>query len=130
MTLVFHDRDGNEISIERFAELLADIDYRRIKQEHIRGWFVSTVWLPDLATTFGDGMPTWMFLGGPYETMIHAPEDEGGDWVYQVRHPTVKAAEEGHAQAVAWLLERIGPEVEMDEGLAALAAEMNTEGEL
>jgi len=84
--------------MERWAELLADREYRRVAEDTVGDAWVSTVWL---------GLDH-SFLGGPpltFETMIWSVE---GDKILDgpIRYATESAAIEGHRYIVAELRRR------------------------
>lgn len=80
-----------------WGRLMADQDYRIIKQDRISDFFVSTVWL-GIDHHFGGG-PPWIF-----ETMVFVNEDWEGE-APACRTPTEEAALAAHDQAVAWARE-------------------------
>lgn len=66
MSMRYVDRDGNPISMERFAELFGDEDYKRIGRDVLGPYEVSTIWLGiDLGAPFLPEMR--------YETMVFSP---------------------------------------------------------
>ncbi len=83
----FYDREGHEITMQRWGALLKGDDYRVIAQDRpVEGVLVSTVWL---------GLDHQFFTSGPpliFETMVFGgPLDE-----YQQRYSTEDAARRGH----------------------------------
>jgi hypothetical protein len=97
---LWFDRQGQPISYEEGARLLADGDARRVAQDVVivdgEPTWVSTVHLV-LNHNWGDGPPLI------FETMTFA-HDGPIDMVY--RYPTEAAALAGHDQAVAELREK------------------------
>lgn len=91
MTLGFYDRSGQEITLERYAELYADLEYRTIARDTIGTILVSTVWLGLDMMPIGIGVPLI------FESMLfQAWAPIGSD-----RYPTEAAALAGHDQLVA-----------------------------
>jgi hypothetical protein len=86
-----------------WGRLMEDRSYSIIKQEDIRQFFISTVWL---------GMDHGWMNEKPliFETMIFTPDDKDNKFVdYQTRYATEEEAIEGHIRAVnlvkEWILE-------------------------
>jgi len=94
--------------MDRWAELFASMEYKRVAQHWVRGWMISTVWL-GLDHNFGWGdCPPLIF-----ETMIFAPGDATDDErsrcdERQDRYGSEKAALDGHWRAVDWLCKQLG----------------------
>jgi len=68
MSLEYFDRDGSEISFERWVELKQDHGYSVLRQDTVGGTEVSTVWLGLNYEWDPDRMPLI------FETMIFSPE--------------------------------------------------------
>lgn len=96
----FYDRQGVEISMERYAQLHIDFDYKVLKQDDVLTpdgdmYWVSTVWLGMNHNYFDKGPPLI------FETMVF---EDGMSDVYCDRYPTERSAREGHALVVASLI--------------------------
>jgi hypothetical protein len=106
---MYYDRKGQPIDIMTWARSLEDHEGRIVAQHWVRGWMISTVWL-GLDHSFGHCRAPLIF-----ETMIFPPGDEAGGesiWFdeYQERYPTEEAAQAGHDRALAWIVEKLGPD--------------------
>jgi hypothetical protein len=93
--LPYYDRDGVQVSGERWAQLHSDVGYIVVRKSLVMlgdvEVTVSTVWV-GLSMQYGDGPPLifeTMYFGGPRD----------GELVD--RYPTELAALAGHDQAVA-----------------------------
>lgn len=60
----YYDREGNSLTLDEYARLMAQPEYVRVKKTDGDGWFVSTVWL-GLDHGFMDDGPPEIF-----ETML------------------------------------------------------------
>lgn len=59
---MFWDRIGSAISLETFRQLRADLAYRFLAREDVKGWEVVTAWLGmDQGTSELDGVPPLIF---------------------------------------------------------------------
>lgn len=93
----WYDKDGNPIGIERANRILGDHDYRRVAQETVGPYWVSTVLLV-LDHNFGVGPPLI------FETMVFVQEGEDEEISNLVwRYSTLGEAQEGHRAAVAMM---------------------------
>lgn len=95
--LPYYDREGEQISRDRWIELWPDLGYRNVSVTAIDDevW-VSTVWL-GIDHSFGTPGPPIIF-----ETMIFGGPHDQEQW----RYSTEAAALAGHDQAVALASER------------------------
>lgn len=97
---LYYDRVGNPVDMMTWAKTIENPVDKIVRQEHVDGWFVSTVFL-GLDHRFGDGPPLI------FETMIFPPgwPDDVPTWFeeYQERYSTEAEAVAGHDRAVAWL---------------------------
>lgn len=91
--IIFFDRAGQPLTIERANELLADTEYVRVAEHTEAGCWVSTVWLGTNRNILGVGPPQL------FETMIFGPVMDRYEW----RWPTEAAALTGHDQVVMHL---------------------------
>lgn len=94
---LYFDRQGNEISAEKWRDLLESAMYKVVavtESEPPGGWSVSTVWL-GLDHAFGDGPPRI------FETMVFGIAVEGEPDNYCRRYTTEAEAEAGHEEVVA-----------------------------
>lgn len=93
--LGIHDREGKPItSMERFALLLADVEYKVVKQEHVGPYWVSTIWV-GIDYNFGMGGPPLIF-----ETMVFGDTDDLSMDLDCHRWTTEQHAREGHEEIV------------------------------
>ncbi len=87
----YFDRQGNPISLKKFAMLFEDVDYRLIRQTNIGDVFVSTVWM---GIDHGFGYSDWPII---FETMVfgigHGDEE-------QYRYATEEEAISHHEKLV------------------------------
>lgn len=92
----FFDRQGNAISLKQWGELMeTDPDYKIVKQEEYKGYYVSTVWLGidhNFARFTDPTLPPHIF-----ETMIF--KDNWWTLDYQERYSTEAEALAGHEAA-------------------------------
>lgn len=87
---MLYDRKGQPITLERYAELMHDLSYRRVAEDRIGHVWVSTVWL---------GVNHQFIPGGPpliFETMIFGGPQDEDCW----RYSTEEEALAGHRLAV------------------------------
>lgn len=84
----YYDRDGKPITMEQWAALYEDRDYKIVSKTQLGDVLISTVWL-GIDHRFGFGELPVIF-----ETMIFPESD------YQERYATEAAALAGHDQAV------------------------------
>jgi len=96
-SIFYRDRQGESITLERYAELMGDLEYSRVARHEEAGHVVSTVWL---------GLDHGIFGGGPliFETMIFGPKVDGE---YQERYSTEADAQAGHERAIEHLRREI-----------------------
>jgi hypothetical protein len=101
---MYYDRQGHPLDLQAWAHKLEDMDYKIVRQDHVDGHFVSTVWL---------GLDHGMFGGPPliFETMIfdQRADAHSFDEVYCERYTTEDAARVGHDRAIEWLHEQLTP---------------------
>ena len=89
--MTYYDRQGQEISLMAWADLMENIEYKRVKLTGLGEWFISTVWL-GLDHSMCGAM--WIF-----ETMIY--EMESGRFLgFIERHSTEEEALMVHEQLV------------------------------
>jgi hypothetical protein len=88
----YMDREGNTIDLQKFAELMEDLEYKRVAESHVGPLWVSTVWL-GINHSFGSGPPQI------FETMVF-PEE--GVWDEEIceRYATEEEALAGHQRVV------------------------------
>jgi len=88
------DRAGRPITLEEFDRLLSDPDVRRVAEDVVGPYWISTVWLGLDHRFRGDGPPLI------FETMVFG--DGGGDMsgIDQRRWSTEDEARRGHAEIV------------------------------
>jgi hypothetical protein len=112
----YYDRQGRLISMNEWAELSADREYKRVAEATLSdGTWISTVWL-GIDHQFGDGPPlifeTMVFpRKGPSVNVAELLADPraGDHWREQEcwRYPTEAAALAGHDQIVAKITEAL-----------------------
>ena len=88
----YYDRDGKPITLEDWARLMEDKEYRTVARDDDRRelYVVSTVWV---------GLNHRWLAYGPiliFETAIHGPNG----WEIVNRYTTVEQARAGHAAAL------------------------------
>lgn len=95
----YFDRQGEPISVLRWAELFENFAYKVVRQDSVRGYLVSTIWL-GLDHGYGRGAPII------FETMVfHRGIPSGLD---SERYSTEEAARVGHSGFVkAFLCRRV-----------------------
>jgi hypothetical protein len=93
--LRYYDRDGMPISMERWGELHADVNYRRVALDVIDTYRVSTIWLGlDHAIGFAGEVGPHIF-----ETMVFT--NGTGQDVWMHRYSTEGEALAGHESVCA-----------------------------
>ena len=90
--LIYRDKDGKEISLERFIELFEDMQYRVIGRTRVGSFLVSTVWL---GIPHPGGLP--FALNRYFESMTF--DVEGNEHTMQ-RYETLGEAKLGHEEMV------------------------------
>ena len=93
----YFDKEGGPLTLEDWSVLFEDEKYKIVKQEHVDGHFVSTVWL-GLNHSFLRDAPPLIF-----ETMIFTEDERGGEKMW--RYSTLEDALAGHDKAVQELKE-------------------------
>ncbi len=89
----YYNKEGKGISMEEWARLFEDFEYKTISRITLsNGKRVSTIWL-GLNHNFRDGTPLI------FETMVF-PKNEGEGELYCERYTTLKEAEDGHKRIV------------------------------
>lgn len=98
------DKDNNVIpcTLYEWGEFLEEArtnGKKIVKQEEVKGKFISTVFL---------GLNHNFYKGGPliFETMVFEEGKDGGPLGYEIyceRYSTWKEAEEGHIKAIEWV---------------------------
>lgn len=111
----YFDRDGDPISIADWVEAFGDEDYKRVAEDQVDDWWISTVWLGlNHSFSLNPEAPPVIF-----ETMVFDNSDEGlkeseavgervgmpsigalGPDAYQNRYHTEEAALKGHKETV------------------------------
>jgi hypothetical protein len=93
MTINYYDRNNRLLSMDQFAKLMEDREYKRVCSDYVGSYWVSTVWL---------GLDH-SFYGGPpliFESMVFADTEEDsnrlGEDVNCQRYPTEHQAVLGH----------------------------------
>lgn len=86
-----YDRNGNEIDHIKWA--MSAQKYRRVLQDHVIGYWISTIWL---GLDHG-----WDGRLAIFETMIWDPNDKILN--YQDRYSNEVAARLGHCEAITWV---------------------------
>ena len=89
---MYYDKSGKKISLETFADLMIDQEYRRVASDMIGDYHVSTIWLGINHAFYNVEKPIifeMMIFGGKFE------EEE-----YMERYSNEKEALEGHKRAV------------------------------
>lgn len=82
-------------------------DNRRVRKDHVEGYFISTVFLA-LDHAFAGGDPIL------YETMVFPPKgDEMDDWCVMHRYSTKSEAIHGHESVVTWLMMEVAKAAEI-----------------
>jgi len=96
VSLRYWARDGSEITMEQWVELLRDFDYKRVALTRLTDDIsVSTVWLGmEHAFTFADHDPDYPVH--IFETLVFGGTMDGEMW----RYGTEAAALDGHADVV------------------------------
>jgi hypothetical protein len=97
--LAHYDMTGKPIGMVQASFLLKDIDARRIGLDHIGGYEVSTVHMPDVAYYTGDGRPLM------FETMVF---DDTGMTVGRWLTTTKELAKQQHE----WVCHRVRQEAQ------------------
>lgn len=113
---MYFDRQGNPIDMGDWVEAFGDLEYKRVAEDTVDHWWISTVWL-GLDHGFSPDAPPLIF-----ETMVFDQSKKGeaqsrksyrrlfgrkpktgkvlGPDAYQQRYSTEEAALEGHKEAV------------------------------
>ena len=106
--VAWYDRQGNVIDMWEASRLGADPAYKRVAEDTIGPYWISTVWL---------GFDHGFMSGGPpliFETMVFMdPKDEHalGPDIDMDRYPTEAAALAGHAQFVTLIRATLNEDV-------------------
>lgn len=88
---MFFDRKGNKLTLDEWANLTEDVEYRRVAGwDHVGEWSVSTVWI-GISMDFNRQAPVSTF-----ETWITGPDGLSD----MVRYSTEEDALEGHRLAL------------------------------
>ena len=92
-----YDREGNQIDMKRFSELLGEPGYKILQQTKLGGLLISTVWIGiDMSFTGG---PPVIFESMVFDQDENKPE-ELGEGVETYRYCTEAEALEGHHRLV------------------------------
>ena len=103
---LYYDKQGNPITMEEWARLSSDMEYRRVAETTGCGKWVSTVWL-GLNHSHGGGPPLI------FETMVFDVDKDGEiNWseIDADRYSTEEEALKGHERLCsghAYILDRI-----------------------
>jgi len=114
MEFMYYDRQGKPISMERFYQLAADPEYKRVGEAKGCGKWVSTVWL-GLDHSCGGGPPII------FETMVFPLNQEGDANYGEIdcdRYATEEEALVGHERLCsdhAYVLDRIVKRLEEED---------------
>jgi len=96
----FYDRDGQPLTLDEWAAVMEDRDYRRVALTEVGGASVSTVWLGSDHNWSDDKGPPIIF-----ETMIFGgPHDD-----FCERYSTEGQARAGHCSVVRALRDGVDP---------------------
>jgi len=91
----YYDREGQRISEERYMVLSRDDSYRRVAQERVGRWWISTVWL-GMDHSYEPGATPVIF-----ESMAFLKGDGEDERDHEChRYSTLPTALEGHARMV------------------------------
>lgn len=104
-----YDRDGMPISVEEHARLLGQEEYRRVADDQVGSYWISTVWL---GYDHGFGR-----TGAPviFETMVFAENGKVGPELEQRRYSTEAEALAGHAETVLLVRATIQEDIPTEE---------------
>ena len=101
---LYHDREGNEITLAEWAAYSESRSYVVLKQNRLGDVGVSTIWTGVNLNLWPDGPPLI------FETMIF-----GGEYSHEYnRYPTEALALEGHDRAVARIEAGLSPFAEIE----------------
>ena len=110
--LTYHDRAGDEITLEQYLRLFGDDDYKRVESTDVGPYWVSTVWL-GLNHNFWEGPPLI------FETMVFATGDRDDEKDRGLREfdvhrwSTEEAARAGHGEIVTLVRATLQEEPDM-----------------
>jgi len=92
----YFDRNGNRLQLMDWAKKCEDDEYRKVKQDKIGKYFISTIWFGLNMNFFSNQEPLI------FETMIFLDDDDQLDefYLYQEEYSTEQQALEGHERAV------------------------------
>ena len=91
---MYYNKEGEPISMLQWADLMEDMEYRKVIESYLRGYHISTVWL-GLNYNFFSDAPIHIF-----ETMIFCEDKEDHLSYYMNRSSTINEAFESHKQAI------------------------------
>ncbi len=95
---LFFARNGDELTADQWAQLMPDCTYKRVAEDTVGPYWVSTVWLGINHRFVGDGPPII------FETMVFLVQDDGerlgSDEFGQWRYCTEEQALQGHQEVV------------------------------
>lgn len=107
----YYDRNNRPLSLDEYATLLRDREYKRVCSDYVGSYWVSTVWL---------GLDH-AFMGGPplvFESMVFADTAEDsselGEDRFSDRYTTEHQAVLGHYEIVAAVQACVDQGVEYD----------------
>lgn len=98
----YYDKEGNQITYDKWAQMISDFSYRIIDYYEIGTYRISTVWMGLNHNIHGD--PIHIF-----ETMIFREDGDETDelHLYQERYSTLTEAVNGHDRAVKMAMEAV-----------------------
>jgi len=95
---MYYNKEGKEISLQDYAKLFEDWNYKRVKVSKVYNWAISTVWL-GLDHSYGENNKPLIF-----ETMVF---NEIGDSVDCQRYATLEEAQKGHRKILNDLIHKL-----------------------
>lgn len=101
----YYDREGYEVSAERFKMLMEDPKYQLVKTDQVGNYLVSTVFVGvDLNMKHH-----WVKDKVPhiYETIVFYGEEGDANWTIMdlERYPDLESAKQGHKEMI-WMIQR------------------------
>lgn len=100
----YFDRQGKELELMDWAKRVKDEQYRRIGEDQLKEYLVSTVWV-------GLNMNLCRNPALIFETMIFCKNENDDLYLYQDRYSTEEQAIEGHAKAVSLVKDKLDKEL-------------------
>lgn len=93
---MYYDKEGKRISLEEYANLMENFEYRQIDRTHIGKYRISTIWM-GLNYNFYSNDEEDKFI---FETMIFCEDEENEFHNWEKRYGTLEEAKKGHIEAV------------------------------